>query len=134
MIHFRRYFVALASLLTLYAGYAYAVVHDGVRNEVAVHVTTQKELAAGRPRWRKVIGVEDEVTAIAAWKSDLYALSHRNAPRSRILRLDASSVTLAMVGGEVSVFWVDPSAGRAAPALRNHRGNVIVRSAEHRLD
>ena len=74
---------------------AFAVARDGVRNEIAVHVSPMKDLAAGKPRWRKVIGFDDQVTAIEAWKGDLYALSHRNASRFRVLRLDAANPDIA---------------------------------------
>jgi len=75
--------------------HAYAIARDGVRNEIAVHVTALKDLAAGRPAWRKVIGFEDQVTAVAGWKGDLYALSHKGAPNYRLLRLDAADPVLA---------------------------------------
>ena len=75
--------------------HAYAIARDGVRNEISVHVTTQKELAEGRPAWRKVIGFEDQVTAIEGWKGELYVLSHKGAPHYRILRLDAGEPVLA---------------------------------------
>jgi prolyl oligopeptidase len=75
--------------------HAYAIARDGVRNEIAVHVTTHKDLAAGRPAWRKVIAFEDQVTAVAGWKGDLYALSHKGAPNYRVLRLDASDPVMA---------------------------------------
>ena len=74
---------------------AFAIARDGVRNEIAVHVTTVKDLAAGKPRWRKVIGFDDQVTAIEPWKGDLFALSHKGAPRFRVLRLDAANPEIA---------------------------------------
>ncbi|HXN15818.1 MAG TPA: hypothetical protein VN878_05540, partial [Usitatibacter sp.] len=75
--------------------YAYAIAREGVRPEIAVHVTEQKDLAKARPRWRKIVGVQDAVTAIEAWKDDLYLLSHRGAPRYRVLQLNASQPDLA---------------------------------------
>jgi prolyl oligopeptidase len=74
--------------------YAYAVARDGVRREIAVHVTLQRDLAAGQPRWRKLVGYADDVTAIEGWKDDLYLLSHRHAPRFRILRAKGDAVDL----------------------------------------
>ena len=88
-------FVYPSLVVPLESRYAYAVARDGVRNEISVHIAEQKELAAGRPRWRKIVGFEDEVTAIQAWRDDLYLLSHRNAPNYRVLRLDASNPVLA---------------------------------------
>lgn len=69
--------------------YAYAIARDGVRREIAVHIAEQRDLAIGRPRWLKVVAHEDGVTAIDAWKDDLYLLTHRGAPHYRVLRLDA---------------------------------------------
>lgn len=82
-------------VLPLESRYAYAVARQGTRNEIAVHVAEQKDLAAARPRWRKVIAVADEVTAIEAWRNDLFVLSHHRAPHYRILRLDAGNPSLA---------------------------------------
>jgi prolyl oligopeptidase len=76
-------------VVPLESRYAYAIAREGVRREIAVHVTEQSDLAAARPRWRKIVGVADEVTAIEAWKDDLYLLSHLGAPRSRVLWVNA---------------------------------------------
>ncbi len=65
--------------------HAYAVVRDGERRDLAVHMTPVRELAKGLPRWTKVVGVEDGVTAIEAWKDDLYLLTHKDAPRNKVL-------------------------------------------------
>ena len=75
--------------------FAYAVVREGVRREIAVHVTEQRDLAQGRPRWRKLAGFEDEVLAIEGWKGDLYILSKKGAPNHRILRAAADAPNLA---------------------------------------
>lgn len=66
---------------------AYAIARDGVRREIAVHVTELRDLAAARPRWRKVVGYEDEVLDITGSGDDLYVLSRLNAPRHKVLRL-----------------------------------------------
>jgi prolyl oligopeptidase len=74
--------------------YAWAIVREGERPEIAVHVTELRELAAGQPHWRKVAGTEDEVLAIIGWKDDLYALSKKNAPKNQVLRASAGAATL----------------------------------------
>jgi prolyl oligopeptidase len=74
--------------------YAYAIARDGARREIAVHVAEQRDLAEARPRWRKLIGYDDEVLAILGWKEDLYLLSHRNAPRHRVLLVKGSATDL----------------------------------------
>ena len=88
-------FVVPSLLVPLESRYAYAIARDGVRREIAVHVTELRDLAAGRPHWRKVVGFEDEVTAIEAWRDDLFLLSHRGASRSRVLRMDARKPEIA---------------------------------------
>jgi prolyl oligopeptidase len=85
--------------------YAYAIARDGVRNEIAVHVAESRELAAGKPRWHKLVGYEDEVTAIDATREDLYLLSHHNAPRYRVLRVKGNAPNLA--GAKVVVVQGD---------------------------
>ena len=74
--------------------YAYAIARDGARREIAVHVAEQRDLANARPHWRKLVGPDDEVLAILGWKDDLYLLSHRNAPRHRVLRVKGNALDL----------------------------------------
>jgi prolyl oligopeptidase len=113
--------------LPLESRHAYAVVRDGVRRELAVHVTEQRDLAAGRPRWRKLAGVEDEVLAIEGWKNELYVLSKKGAPNHRVLRVAAEAASMA--GARVVVPENDVvvrSMGLAADALylRTMEGGV----------
>ena len=75
--------------------HAYAIAREGVRREIAVHVTELRDLAQGKPQWRKVAGVSDEVLAIEGWKGDLYLLSKKGAPRHRVLRVAAGATSLA---------------------------------------
>jgi prolyl oligopeptidase len=70
--------------------HAYAVVQDGVRNEIAVHVADLRELASGKPRWRKIVGYEDQVTDIEGWRNDLFLLTHKDAPRFKVIRMKAT--------------------------------------------
>jgi prolyl oligopeptidase len=65
--------------------HAYAIARDGVRRELSVHMSPVRELAKGLPRWTKIVGFEDGVTAIEAWKDDLYLLTHKEAPLNRVL-------------------------------------------------
>ncbi|HUL96588.1 MAG TPA: prolyl oligopeptidase family serine peptidase [Usitatibacter sp.] len=74
--------------------HAYAIVREGVRNEVAVHVTDLRDLDAGKPHWRKLAGVEDQVLAVTGEKDDLYLLSHHGAQRRRVLRVKATAPDL----------------------------------------
>ncbi|MBL0141554.1 MAG: S9 family peptidase [Betaproteobacteria bacterium] len=71
--------------------HAYAVVRHGVRREISVHVTPVRELAKGLPRWTKIVDFEDGVTAIQAWKDDLYLLTHKGALRNQVLVMKVGS-------------------------------------------
>jgi len=70
--------------------YAYAIVREGVRRDIAVHVTELSDLAKASPRWRKVVGYEDGVTAVEGWKDDLYILTHKGAPNLHVVRMKAT--------------------------------------------
>ncbi|HLX24567.1 MAG TPA: prolyl oligopeptidase family serine peptidase [Usitatibacter sp.] len=67
--------------------YAYAIARDGVRREIAVHVTDLRDLADAKPRWRKIVGYQDEILSIVGSGDDLFLLSHQGAPRRKVLRL-----------------------------------------------
>ncbi|NJD86894.1 MAG: S9 family peptidase [Betaproteobacteria bacterium] len=71
--------------------HAYAIVRDGVRREIAVHATTVRDLAKGLPRWTRIVDFDDGVTAIQAWKDDLYLLTHKGAPLNRVLVVKVGS-------------------------------------------
>lgn len=71
--------------------WAYAIARDGVRREVAVFVTAQRELAFGQPRWRRIIGFEDGVSQVVGDGDQLYVLSHKDAPHRRVLQMKASA-------------------------------------------
>ncbi len=88
-------FVRPALHLPFDSRHAFAIARDGVGREIAVHVTEQRDLAAGRPRWRKIVGEQDEVLAIEGWRDDLYLLSKRGAARHRVLRVDPRAPGLA---------------------------------------
>ncbi len=74
---------------------AYALVRDGVRRELAVYASARKALAAGRPRWHRLAGLDDGVVAVRAWRNDLYLLSHARAARREVLRVEGDAADLS---------------------------------------
>jgi prolyl oligopeptidase len=84
--------------------FAYATVQAGEGRSLAVYAAEQRDLAAGRPRWRKVASPEEGVLAIEGWKDDLYVLSRHGAPRHRVLRVkaggDLSAARVAVPEGD----------------------------------
>jgi len=81
--------------LPLQSRYAYAVVREGNSREIALHVTEARDLAAGHPRWRRLFGAEEGVVEVAAFKDEMYLLTHRDAPNFRVLQVKATAASLA---------------------------------------
>jgi len=75
--------------------YAYALVRDGVSRESALHVTDERSLADGHPRWRKLADASEGVLDAIGWHDDLFVLTQGGAPRHRVLRTKASATSLA---------------------------------------
>ena len=120
-------FVIPSLHLPLESRYAYAIVRDGVRRHVAIQVTEQRDLEAGRPRWRKLAGYEDEVLAVEGWRDQLYVLSSRGAPHHRLLRLKAGAQDLSSASvlvAEREVVVESMSLARDAIYLRTMLGGV----------
>lgn len=106
--------------------YAYALARDGVKREAAVHVAEQRDLAAGRPRWRKLAAGEDDVTEIEGWKDELYLLSHHHAPNGRVLRVKATAdlASAKVVVPERDLSIQDMALAKDALYLRTMLGGV----------
>jgi prolyl oligopeptidase len=72
-----------------------ALVH-GVENEIDFYTAPLASLsAAGGIPWKKVADVDDAITGWAQRGDELYLLSHKDAPRSRILRTSFSHPDVA---------------------------------------
>ncbi len=106
--------------------YAYAIARDGVRREIAVHVAQQRDLAAGKPRWRKIVGPQDEVLSVAAFREELYLLTRHGAPRHRVVRMkgnaDFSAARVVVPEGDVVI--QEMALAKDAIYLRNNLGGV----------
>ena len=77
------------------APYAIGIVGNGNQRELGVYVASSASLNKGAPAWRRIAGLEDEVTDAALIDSTLYLLTHKNAPHFEILRLDLTNPDLA---------------------------------------
>jgi prolyl oligopeptidase len=78
--------------------YAVAGLFAGVRRENPLYTARLSEVIAGKPQWRKVCDVEDEVVSFAFKGDDLYLLTTRNAPNGRLLRTSMQQPDLATAG------------------------------------
>ena len=76
--------------------FAYAVAREGRERELSVHVTELRDLEAGRPKWHRIAGFEDRVTALEAWRDELYLVVQRGTPRGRVVAVNARKPELAL--------------------------------------
>jgi prolyl oligopeptidase len=73
----------------------YGVVVDGVEQEITVYATTYAALDAGTPDWKKLFDLDDDITQFVAHGDDLYLLTHKDAPRYKLLHTKASAPDFA---------------------------------------
>ncbi len=75
--------------------HVYGVVVDGVEQEITVYVTTYAALDAGTPDWKKLFDLDDDITQFVAHGDELYVLTHKDAPRYKLLHTKASAPDFA---------------------------------------
>jgi len=72
-----------------------AVAIHGVQREFPVYVAKLSEFAGAKTKWKKVADDADEVTGIDVRGNDLYLLTHHQASRFKIIRVDMEHPDLA---------------------------------------
>jgi len=75
--------------------WAFGFAINGVQREQTVFVSPQSALLAGRPAWKRIVGAGDEVTGVAYHGDTLYLVSHKDAPRFKVLALDLRKPDMA---------------------------------------
>ena len=75
--------------------WALGYVFNGTQREIGLFVAPAAGVLAGKPKWRRVVHPRDEVTGVAYFNDTLALLSHRDAPRSRVLRIDLKKPDLS---------------------------------------
>ncbi|WP_416462643.1 prolyl oligopeptidase family serine peptidase [Rubrivivax gelatinosus] len=81
-------------------GWALALVSHGTDHELAAWVAPLADAAAGTARWKPLFGREAGVTALQTVGERLFLLSHRDAPRYRLLE---TTVTAGLDAARVRV-------------------------------
>ncbi|HEU5304357.1 MAG TPA: prolyl oligopeptidase family serine peptidase, partial [Gemmatimonadales bacterium] len=71
--------------------YVFAMVFHGVKNEITLYAVRAGELRGAATNWRKLVDVDDAVTGVDFHGSDVYLLTHKGAPRFRVLRIRADA-------------------------------------------
>ena len=75
--------------------YLFALIFHGVRREITAYAVRASELRGGATPWRKLVDVEDAVVAAEFRGSDVYLLTHKDAPRFKVLRMKVDAPDLA---------------------------------------
>jgi prolyl oligopeptidase len=72
-----------------------AGVNRGFRNELTIYTAPVASMGKPAPPWRKLCGPEEAVTGFD-WRGDeLYLITHKNAPRFKVIRTSFSHPNLA---------------------------------------
>ena len=79
-----------------------AAVYGGVRRENPFYTAALADVLAGKPRWRKVGDVEDELVGLAFRGDELYLQTTRDTPNGKVLRTSMSAPDLAAATTVVS--------------------------------
>jgi prolyl oligopeptidase len=74
---------------------ALGIVATGVQNEIDLYASPLAAAMAGKPAWRKVCAAADDVTSAAVVGRDLYLLTHKDAPRYRVVKTTTSDPAFA---------------------------------------
>ena len=69
---------------------AIAILAAGVRNELTLYVAPLADVLAGRPGWARICDAADAVTNVALTGDDIYLLTHKHAPRYRVVKVSAA--------------------------------------------
>lgn len=77
------------------ARYAVGVLNGSVTPNSAYYIEPVEAIGKSNPQWRKVADFKDGVTSLAQHGDELYLLTYSNAPRYKVMRMDARHPDLA---------------------------------------
>jgi prolyl oligopeptidase len=75
--------------------YLFGLVLHGVHKEISLHVAPERDARGTATPWRKLVDSADGVVGLDVHGSDVYLLSHKGAPRYRVLRVSADAPDLS---------------------------------------
>ncbi|PYO76679.1 MAG: S9 family peptidase [Gemmatimonadetes bacterium] len=64
----------------------FGLIGHGVQNEITLYATPVASINDRDIPWRKIVDVDDEVTAFDVHGDDIYLVSHKGAPRFKVVR------------------------------------------------
>ncbi len=75
--------------------YVLGLVSHGVKNELTLAVSPAEAAAKGAPVWTKFADVDDDITGGAIMGHEMWLLTHKDAPRFKVIHLDLDHPDLA---------------------------------------
>ncbi|KAF3888211.1 MULTISPECIES: prolyl oligopeptidase family serine peptidase [Nostocales] len=75
--------------------YLFAVVLYGTQKEIDLYVATLDSFHRGAPEWKKVCDISDEVLIFEVHGEELYLVTHKNAPRYKIVKTSLENPELS---------------------------------------
>ncbi len=75
--------------------YAIGVIGHGVLNELTVVISPADAVTQGHPVWKKIVDVPDDVTNLEVNGHDMWLISHKDAPKFKILHVNLDSPDIA---------------------------------------
>lgn len=74
---------------------ALGVLTAGVQNELTLYTAPLASITHGTPAWTKLCGPADQVTSYAVRGEEIFLLTHQHAPRYRVLKTTAATLSIA---------------------------------------
>jgi prolyl oligopeptidase len=75
--------------------YAFGVIQHGTSNDLTIFLAPLAAVDGARTPWRKLADTEDRILDFAVHKKEVYLLTHRAAPRSKVIRTNLDAPDLA---------------------------------------
>lgn len=101
-----------------------AGVFGGVRRQNPLYTAALADVLVGKPQWRKVCDVVDEVTGFAFRANELYLQTTRDTPNAKVLRTSMAAPDLARA--HVAV----PEGGHVIESIAAARDGVYLRDMD----
>jgi prolyl oligopeptidase len=75
--------------------YVLGLVSHGVKNELTLAISPADAAAKGAPVWKKFVDIDDDITGGAIMGHEMWLLTHKDAPRFKVLHLDLDHPDMA---------------------------------------
>lgn len=75
--------------------YLFGLAMNGTQREFALYVSDPASAGRQPPRWKRLVDYADEVTGLAYFDDRLYLLTHKGAPRTKVIVIDLKAPDIA---------------------------------------